>query len=107
MIPPHVPGIGQDSGSPRPPFRLEEEAPEETVIRDLDLQIDDAESRGESAEHLIRERNSQYQAWISRLERESNDDKNQNRKDYLRGQLERAKRSYAECGSGRSTASNW
>lgn len=75
-------------------LRLEEEAPEETKIRDLDRQIDTIERRGENAEPLLHDRNSQYRMWIARLEREIVADPN--RREYLSGQLERVSVVYGE-----------
>ncbi len=75
-----------------PPMRLEEEIPEETKIRDLEIDIDEAARRGESTESLLQERERVIRSWIHRVEQEIADSgKNSSNFESLRNQLERAK----------------
>lgn len=74
-----------------PPLRLEEEIPEETEIRDLECEIDDAARRGEPTDSLIEKREQVIRSWIRRVEKEiANTGKNASNVESLLNQLKRA-----------------
>jgi hypothetical protein len=73
-------------------MRLEDEAPEETKIRELERQIGD-ESNKDKVDSLIKEKKQTYDSWIERLDqdipRASGDEKAK-----LQQQRDRAVREY-------------
>ncbi len=75
-----------------PFMRLEDEAPEETKIRDLEKRIGDERDKG-TVDSLVKEKRRTYDSWIERLDREipgaSGDEKVR-----LQRQRERAVRMY-------------
>jgi hypothetical protein len=75
-------------------MRLEEEAPEETLIRDLENKIDQARGEGASVDSLIEERRRVYEAWIERLDRELEGAKGDRDRERIEKQRERAIRDY-------------
>lgn len=75
-------------------MRLEYESPEETKIRELEHQINEAGDKGEPVESLREERRRTYDLWIERLDREINNAKGERDRGRLERQRERAIREY-------------
>ena len=82
-----------------PAMQLEDEAAEETAIRDLETQIREARGNDELLESLKRQRRQIYDSWIERLNRDIGkaDRKGDHKtKDSLIRQRERATRDYSD-----------
>ena len=78
----------------RPTVRLEDVAPEETEIIDLERKIDEARRNGTPCDDLVRRRVAAYDSWLIRLGHEIEQTTNESRRDYLKGQLERVRIQY-------------
>jgi hypothetical protein len=78
----------------RPQVRLEDVAPEETEIIDLERKIDEARRNGTPCDEFVRKRSAAYDSWLSRLGREIEQTTSESRLDYLKGQLERVRIQY-------------
>lgn len=84
-----------------PSMRLEDVAPEESKIRDLERRIVDERRKGEPVDSLVDERRRTYDSWIARLDHEIGDPRrDQQVRDRLQRQRERAIRDYGQPISG-------
>ena len=75
-------------------MQLEEVAPEETKITDLEGQIGDARRKGEPVDSLLDVRRRTYESWIARLDRELSDAVDKQDRDQIKRQRERAIKDY-------------
>ena len=76
-------------------LRLEDDAPEETKIRELEKEIVKEHNKDKPVDSLVKERKQTYDKWISRLNREIADaSRDQRNRDELKRQRERAIRDY-------------
>lgn len=77
-----------------PSMQFEDEAEEETKIRDLEEKIDQARRTGQSVELLVEERQHTYELWIKRLTDDLENPKEDTDLQTIRNQLERARAEY-------------
>jgi predicted RNase H-like nuclease (RuvC/YqgF family) len=82
---------GSQKFAPQPSMRLEDEAEEETEIRDLEEQINQARR---SIEDLSKELQRTYKSWIERLNAELEEATDETVRQKIRNQLERARLEY-------------
>ena len=82
--------------TPSPSMQLEDDAPEETKIRDLEGQIGEARRKGEPVESLLDERRRTYDSWIARLDRELGEAADKADQERIKKQRERARRDYGK-----------
>jgi hypothetical protein len=80
--------------SRQPYLRLEDDAPEETRIRELELEIGKARRNRAPVDSLIEQRRLEYESWIKRLDREIDREKTEYRRKIIEQQRERAIRDY-------------
>ena len=90
---------GRRNSSLRPSMQLEEVAPEETKIRDLEIQIGEVRRKGESVDALLDERKRTYESWIARLDRELEHAADNSTRDRIKHQRDRARSDYGGSGS--------
>jgi hypothetical protein len=74
--------------------RLEDVAPEETEILDLEKKIDEARRNGVPCDDPVRKRDAARDSWLHRLDGEIQQTPSESRRDYLKGQLERIRIQY-------------
>lgn len=91
---PHAPLRRSVTSRRRPSMRLEDVAPEESEIIQLEIEIDKAIRNEAPHENLKKKREEVYEAWLVRLEKEIKQSTNESHRDYLNGQLERVRTQY-------------
>ena len=75
-------------------IRMEEEAKEETKIRELEVEISKARNNGKSVDSLLDERRRKYEEWIERLDKELEDATDEATRNEIKRQRERASEQY-------------